>query len=107
MVTYMKNLCESPAKLQGNIYVLAGQPAFFFFFLSLKVPSADWANGTMRPLYLLRDTYPQLVAEIRGKTWKTDNLQGSKSQKDAWKADSWQGITGYIPQVGWLVARLT
>lgn len=64
-----------------------------------KVPAANWPEGSMRPLYLLRDEYPQLVTDIRGETWKTKNLEGTKEQVEAWANVSFQGITGYIPEV--------
>jgi hypothetical protein len=64
-----------------------------------KVPAADWPAGSQRPLYLLRDEYPQLVTNIRGKSWDTKNLQGTKEQLQAWTAANWQNVTGYIPQV--------
>ena len=64
-----------------------------------KVPAADWPKGSERPLYLIRDEYPQLVTNNRGETWDINNLEGTKEQLAAWTDANWQNITGYIPQV--------
>lgn len=64
-----------------------------------KVPAADWPKGSERPLYLIRDEYPQLVTNNRGKTWDISNLEGTAEQLAAWTDANWQNVTGYIPQV--------
>lgn len=66
-------------------------------FRIAKVPAQDWAEGTMRPLYIYRGAYPSVVSPLRGTTWHPSNLQGSPDQLQAWGYESL--ITGYIPQV--------
>lgn len=62
-----------------------------------KVPARDWPEGTMRPLYVIKNNYPAVISENRGNTWKPSNLQGSPSQIAAWGTES--PTTAYIPQV--------
>ncbi len=65
-----------------------------------KVPARDWPVGSMRPLYLLRSTYPAQISEDRGDTWKIANLEGSTEQVKTWSTDeTFTQVTGYIPQV--------
>ncbi len=65
-----------------------------------KVPARDWPAGSMRPLYLLRSTYPSQISEDRGDTWKIDNLEGTSEQVKTWSTDeTFTQVTGYIPQV--------
>lgn len=62
-----------------------------------KVPARDWPEGTQRPLYLYKGTYPSTVSSNRGQTWMPSNLEGSAEQLSSWGQES--STTGYIPQV--------
>jgi hypothetical protein len=65
-----------------------------------KVPARDWPAGSMRPLYLLRSTYPSQISSDRGETWKPENLEGTAEQLQAWTTDgTFTQVTGFVPQV--------
>ena len=62
-----------------------------------KVPARDHPAGAMRPLYEYKADYPSNVVSDRGKTWRSDNLEGTETQKQLWSTST--KITGYIPEV--------
>ena len=62
-----------------------------------KVPARDWAEGTMRPVYLLSGAYPRQVRTDRGTTWSPENLE-DMPQKSDWEKMRGE-IIGHIPQV--------
>lgn len=64
-----------------------------------KVPARDWAEGSMRPIYLISGTYPRQVREDRGDTWRKANLERNMPQVKDWEALENKTIIGYIPQV--------
>lgn len=69
-----------------------------------KVPAADWKDGSVRPLYEYRGSYPATVSSERGETWLPRNLEGSAAQLAAWGEESTR--TGTIPQVAHTYALL-
>ncbi len=62
-----------------------------------KIPSRDWPEGSLRPLYLLKYNYPATISTVRGDAWLPNDLDGSLEQLKAWGNES--TITGFIPQV--------
>ncbi|CAM9820442.1 unnamed protein product, partial [Choristocarpus tenellus] len=62
-----------------------------------KVAPRDWAEGSLRPVYLYHPQYPRLVSEERGATWTLENLLSDDlDQREAWEETI---PIGYIPQV--------
>ena len=62
-----------------------------------KVAARDWAEGSMRPVYLLSGAYPRQVRTDRGTTWSPENLE-DMPQKSDWEKMRGE-IIGHIPQV--------
>lgn len=69
-----------------------------------KIPARDWPEGSLRPLYLLKYSYPATVSYIRGDAWLPQDLEGTPEQLKAWGNES--VITGYIPQVSYIISTV-
>lgn len=68
-----------------------------------KIPARDWSEGSLRPLYLLKYSYPATVSHVRGDAWLPHDLDGTPEQLKVWGNES--VITGYIPQVSLTSSR--
>ena len=62
-----------------------------------KVPRRKHADGSKRKIYIYKNTYPAMITEGRGETWKASNLEGTAEQKAAWGTES--EIVSTIPEV--------
>lgn len=90
------------AGIQGPMTTHTADCADCDFRLS-RTPAKHHPPGSMRPLYIYTSSYPSLVTEDRGETWKRKNLEGSPHQLNFWKKNGTE-IVGYIPQVPYTYA---
>mmetsp|Transcript_17010 Transcript_17010/g.22477 ORF Transcript_17010/g.22477 Transcript_17010/m.22477 type:complete len:358 (+) Transcript_17010:400-1473(+) len=68
-----------------------------------KVPSRDWPHESFRNIYISRESYPHLVTNERGRTWRSDNLE-DVPQRASW--GNLSQVLGTIPQINHTYALL-
>ena len=70
------------------------------FRLSKTLPQThDLDKNPNRPVYQYKNTYPRLVADDRGETWKTSNLETDFIDQFSDQTFIDSQVVGYIPQV--------